>query len=167
MAKFVSRGGKPKFLQSVWEEFLQQDTFTKMFLVIAVLTIIAVPAVISNRQSLFQYAGNPSDFVSTIVLNQTDTPSSLGVYVTFSTSYPKNIKNPRIEVLCYQDNQLIYEESGSTGDAFLLGGERSKWLYETSTADAECKANLFYFGSFKGEQIYNQLATINFTAFGK
>jgi len=138
-----------------------------MFIVIAVLTIVAVPAVISNRQSPFQYAGKPGDFVSTIVLNQTETEPALGVYVTFSTSYPKNIKNPRIEVLCYQDNQLVYEESGSTGDAFLLGGEGSKWLYETSTADAECKASLYYFGSFKGEQTYNQLATTSFKALGR
>ncbi|OGH07454.1 MAG: hypothetical protein A2171_00280 [Candidatus Levybacteria bacterium RBG_13_35_9] len=167
MAKFASRGGRQNLLQSVWEAFLEQDTFTKMFLVIAVLTIVAVPAVVSNRQSFLQYAGKPSDFVSTIVLNQTDTVPALGVYVTFSTSYPKNIRNPRIEVLCYQDNNLVYGEAGSVGDAFLLGGAGSKWIYETPEIGTECKANLFYFGSYKGDQTYNQLATTSFTALGR
>jgi len=167
MVRIVSGRSKQNPLESIWEAFSSQDTFTKMFIVIAVLTIIAVPAVISNMQSTSQYATRPGDYVSTIVLNHTDTAPALGNYISFSTSYPKNVKNPQIEVLCYQDDNLVYKEEGSVENEFLLGGAGSKWLYNTPTLGAECKANLFYFGSFRGEQIYNQLATTSFTALGK
>jgi hypothetical protein len=89
---------------------------------------------------------------------------SLGGDVAFATGYPTNVKNPRIEVLCYQDGQLVYGEAGSVDHAFRLGGGGSIWL--STGGAAECTANLFYFGWKAGTQTYNRLATTSFSAGG-
>ena len=89
---------------------------------------------------------------------------SLGSTVTFATSYPRTVKNPRIEVLCYQDGDLVFGMAGSVTYAFQLGGAGSTWL--TVGGPADCTANLFYFGSHAGKQTYNKLATTSFAAGG-
>ena len=95
--------------------------------------------------------------------------STLGSNVTFAAGYPSNTRNPRVEVLCYQQSDpsglalfdpargyLVYGETGDIGQAlgdgtsplgyngFLLGGGMSAWLLNGGSAD--CVANLFYFG---------------------
>ena len=99
---------------------------------------------------------------------------SLGELVTFASGSPTNVKNPRIEVLCYQSGKLVYGEAGSASQAFqeqltgypgfILGGSSSQWLSTGGAAD--CTANLFYFGSKAGVQTYNLLATTSFAAGG-
>jgi hypothetical protein len=99
---------------------------------------------------------------------------ALGSLVLFDTGYPSNVKNPRIEVLCYQDGQLVYGETASANEAaqqeltgspgLTLGGGGSIWL--TNGGEADCVANLFYFGSKAGQQTYNWLAKTEFTATG-
>ncbi len=88
----------------------------------------------------------------------------LGSTVTFATGYPKTVKNPRIEVLCYQDGSLVYGEAGGVTDTFQLGGGGSLWL--SGGGSAECVANLFYFGWKAGTQTYNKLASTSFAAGG-
>ncbi|HEX6400267.1 MAG TPA: hypothetical protein VF108_07350, partial [Actinomycetota bacterium] len=68
---------------------------------------------------------------------------SLGDYVTFSTVVPKNVNNPRIEVLCYQAGELVFGMAGGTDYAFLLGGGGSTW--KDNGGGADCVANLYYF----------------------
>jgi hypothetical protein len=112
---------------------------------------------------------------------------SLGTTVTFAAGYPKNVNNPRVEVLCYQSTDpsglalydpnrgyLVYGETGDIGQAlgdgtsplgyngFLLGGGMSAWLLNGGSAD--CLANLFYFAQHAGVQTYNLLATTSFAA---
>ena len=89
---------------------------------------------------------------------------SLGSTITFATSYPRTVKNPRIEVLCYQGGELVFGMAGSTTYEFLLGGGGSLWLWGGGAA--ECTANLFYFGQHAGQQTYNRLATTSFSAGG-
>ncbi len=89
---------------------------------------------------------------------------SLGSDVAFATGYPTNVKNPRIEVLCYQGSSLVYGEAGSVNDSFRLGGGGSIWLSKGGAA--ECTANLFYFGTHAGRQTYNWLASTDFSAGG-
>jgi hypothetical protein len=89
---------------------------------------------------------------------------SLGSTVSFATSYPRTVKNPRIEVLCYEDGNLVFGMAGSVTYEFLLGGAGSIWL--TIGGGADCTANLFYFGSHAGKQTYNKLATTSFAAGG-
>ena len=86
----------------------------------------------------------------------------LGSTVAFDTGYPSNVRNPRIEVLCYQDGSLVYGEAGSVTHDFLLGGGGSLWRDAGGAAD--CTANLFYFGSHAGKQTYNKLASTDFEA---
>ena len=87
---------------------------------------------------------------------------SLGSSVAFSTGYPSSVKNPRIEVLCYQDGSLVYGEAGGVNDSFRLGGGGSIWL--ANGGAASCTANLFYFGQHAGSQTYNRLASTTFDA---
>ena len=89
---------------------------------------------------------------------------SLGSTVSFQTSYPRTVKNPRIEVLCHQDGALVFGMAGSVTYDFQLGGAGSTWL--TVGGPAECTANLFYFGSHAGKQTYNVLASTDFAAGG-
>jgi len=112
---------------------------------------------------------------------------SLGGTVTFAAGYPSNTRNPRVEVLCYQQGDpsglamydpargfLVYGETGDIGQAlgdgtsplgyngFLLGGGMSAWLLNGGSA--ECLANLFIFGQHAGVQTFNILATTSFAA---
>ena len=89
---------------------------------------------------------------------------SLGSTVSFSTGYPKTVRNPRIEVLCSQDGRLVYGEAGGVDDSFLLGGGGSRW--KDGGGSADCTANLFYFGWKAGTQTYVRLASTSFSAAG-
>jgi len=86
----------------------------------------------------------------------------LGSWVTFSTTYPTSVKNPRIEVLCYQNGQLTFGMAGGVTYAFELGGAGSVWL--TNGGEADCTANLYYFAWKAGQQTYNWLASKSFHA---
>jgi hypothetical protein len=88
----------------------------------------------------------------------------LGDYVTFNTVVPSTVKNPRIEVDCYQNGQMTFGMGGATDYAFQLGGAGSVWLWNGGAAD--CTASLFYFGSHAGKQTFNVLATTSFSAGG-
>jgi hypothetical protein len=143
-------------------------------LIIAVAGALAFAfAFVSGRPagagSAFAASGGQSGATSWITLSQVNGSTasvqpSLGGTVAFSTGYPSNTKNPRIEVLCYQSGALAYGEAGAVTDTFLLGGGGSIWL--TNGGSASCTANLFYFGSHAGHQTYNQLATMSFSAGG-
>ena len=89
---------------------------------------------------------------------------ALGGYVTFATVIPGNVQNPRVEVLCYQNNALVYGEAGSPDWAFLLGGGASLWL--TAGGPASCVANLYYFTWNAGQPATTYLATTSFDAAG-
>lgn len=56
MAKFVSRKSKQGFLSVLWDELSSLDTFTKMFIVTAILVIGIVPYFVSNYQTINQHA---------------------------------------------------------------------------------------------------------------
>lgn len=88
-------------------------------------------------------------------------------YVTFTTTgVPTHqIKNPRIEVLCYQSGTLVYGEAGAITDSFLLGGGGSIWI-DNGGGPADCTANLFYFDNHGATQTYVLLATTSFAAAG-
>jgi hypothetical protein len=107
---------------------------------------------------------------------------ALGQEVDFAVAYG-NVKDPRVEVLCYQPTDpsgyamfvdgkgyLVYGEArGATPDQgdymgtypFVLGGGMSAWLLDGGSA--ACTANLFYFGKQAGQQVYVWLASKDFT----
>jgi hypothetical protein len=89
---------------------------------------------------------------------------SLGDWVTFATTYPTSVKNPRIVVNCYQGGALTFGMGGAVDYAFQLGGAGSVWLWNGGEAD--CTATLFYFGFHAGHQTYNELAHTDFYAGG-
>ena len=86
----------------------------------------------------------------------------LGDYVTFSTVAPKNINNPRIEILCYQNGELTFGMAGGVDYAFLLGGGGSIWKDNGGAAD--CVANLYVFSWKANTPMATQLATTSFSA---
>jgi hypothetical protein len=114
----------------------------------------------SARQS----SGTPWIELASVNGRAASVQPSLGNTVTFATGYASNVKNPRIEVLCYQSGDLVYGEAGGVNDTFQLGGGASTWLSTGGAAD--CTANLFYFGWHAGTQTYNRLASTTFSAGG-
>ena len=79
-----------------------------------------------------------------IALNETDV--ALGDAITFTTTVANNVRNPRIEVLAYQDGVLVYGEAGGTDDTFVLGGNVDGGsIWRNVGGPATCIANLYYF----------------------
>jgi hypothetical protein len=105
---------------------------------------------------------------SSITLNQgtgfAPTAPQLGGNASFTAVYPGNVKTPRVEVLCYQNGNLVYGEAGSPTDTFTLGGGGSLWL-DTGGA-ASCVANLYYFTWNANTPGTTYLATTKFEATG-
>ena len=61
--------------------------------------------------------------------------------MSFAVAYPSGTKNPRIDVMCYQGDALVYGEAGTVGHTFVLGGYASAW--KTNGGGASCTARLF------------------------
>lgn len=87
----------------------------------------------------------PQNDQATISLNEAS--PSLGDEITFTvTGVPKNVQNPRIEVLAYQDGQLVYGEAGGIDHTFLLGGNVDRGsIWREVGGPATCVANLYHF----------------------
>ena len=138
-------------------------------LIVAIAAAVALAVATVKHQSP---SGAGSAFAgksqaSWITLAQTSRTAAasqltLGSQVAFDVGYPTSVKNPRIEVLCYQAGSLVYGEAGGVNDTFQLGGGGSIWLTKGGAAD--CTANLFYFGQHAGQQTYNKLASTSFAA---
>ena len=111
---------------------------------------------------------------ASIILNTPTTTASaigawepkLGETVTFTVTYPKTLDHygVRIQVLCYQNGNLVYGEAGPYDQGFLLGGAMSIW-YQNSGA-ATCHADLYYW-SYNGGQKFNPIAYTDFEALGR
>jgi hypothetical protein len=91
---------------------------------------------------------------------------SLGDAVTFSATYPKQLESRgvRIQVLCYQNGQLVFGAAAAHDTEFLLGGSMSQWYLNGGTAS--CVADLYYW-SYNGGQKFNWLASTQFDAPGR
>jgi hypothetical protein len=90
----------------------------------------------------------------------------LGDSVTFGVSFPRSAQkyDPRIQVLCYQNGDLVYGEAGPYYQEFLLGGAMSLWFLGDGAAS--CHADLYYW-SYQGSQKFNLLASTEFDAAGR
>lgn len=84
---------------------------------------------------------------SSIVLDQPN--PTLGDTVTFTTTYPKGWRNPRLQVDCEQQGVTVWSYSTTPDGAVLLGGASSDWL--TSGGPASCRADLLDL-TYKGQR---------------
>jgi len=123
--------------------------------VAAALCALAAPALAGTKDSSITLNQTGAGFAATA------TPH-LGGAVSFTVVYPTNVKNPRVEVLCYQNGALVYGEGGGPTDTFTLGGGSSLWL--SSGGAAACVANLYYFTWKAGQPATTYLATTSFDA---
>ena len=91
---------------------------------------------------------------------------ALGDWVTFSATYPRQLesKGVRIQVLCYQNGELVFGMAGAHDYDFLLGGAMSTWYLNGGAAS--CVADLYYW-SYNGGQKFNWLASTTFDAAGR
>ena len=67
--------------------------------------------------------------------------ASLGAVVTFTSDYPRSVKNPRISVRCWQAGTMVWATSGGVSDSYVLGGAVSDWTRVGGAAD--CTADLY------------------------
>ncbi len=155
---------------------------TLIALLIAFYAIVSLPNKLkdTSKQTPSDAAGNKTVNTmgtGTIVLNNAN--PKLGDYLTFTTTYPKTVKAPRIQVICTQPvpftyvdgngvtqtqtDPVVYGEAGPADQTFL-GGTTSVWLWHNGAAN--CVATLYYW-QFTPSQVFHPLAEISFTAQGK
>ena len=109
----------------------------------------------------------PSIALNPVVAGAAATGSgpALGSHVTFTTVVPTNVRNPRVEVLCYQNGELVYGEAGAPADTFLLGGNPDRGsIWRTTGGPASCVANLYFFTWKANQPAATYLATTSFDA---
>jgi hypothetical protein len=99
---------------------------------------------------------------SSITLNQAK--AYLGENVTFSTAYPNTVKNPRIQIMCYQNSAMTYAAADGASATFLLGGAASQW--RTNGGPASCQADLYYWSVVNNQEVFNLLSSMTFNAAG-
>jgi hypothetical protein len=89
----------------------------------------------------------------------------LGGNVHFLTIVPSGVKNPRIDLYCYQGSTLGWAVAGANTDVFKMGGDSSLW--KQVGGSATCQANLYYWTN-QGTQAetYHLLASTAFSALG-
>ena len=115
----------------------------------SLIAVIAVFFALGAAMPSWAGKGGPASGSSTIELNRpllaaaaSSSWPALGSAVDFSTSYPKNSKNPRIDVQCWDAaGTMVYAEAGSTDHVFTLGGYASAWV--SAGGAASCTARLF------------------------
>lgn len=103
----------------------------RVAVVVAALLAVAAPA-----------TARPVAVAPSITLDQSAV--ALGDWVTFSVVVPKHVRQPRVQVWCYQDDVLVYATAENVVDdsaAFELGGGSSAWRDNGGPAD--CSADLF------------------------
>ena len=90
---------------------------------------------------------------------------SLGTYVTFTwtVSNLPGWATPRIQIICSQDDVIVYVVAGPAWQPFLLGGGSSPRL--TNGGPAACVATLYYW-QFHPFQVFHPLDTVTFAAGG-
>ena len=116
---------------------------TARFLVLAVILLGVAALSVTPGLAAKGGKGKPGTADSTgssIALNEA--APHLGGQVTFTVTYPDQVKYPRIAVRCYQDGVMTYAEAGTYDHVFLLGGGWSVWLEHGGPA--ACTAELFY-----------------------
>ena len=74
-----------------------------------------------------------------ISVNQAD--PRLGDWVDFTTVVPSGVANPRVQIMCYQNDVLTYAMADTNTTSFELGGGSSAW--RTNGGAALCTADLF------------------------
>ena len=84
-----------------------------------------------------------------------------GGFVTFDVTMTR-VKYPRVQVLCYQDDELVQGMAGSPSYVFRLGGVGTDW----TGGPAECCADLYYFWWHGQEAGATILDSVAFTAEG-
>ena len=127
---------------------------------IAAITVVMALGV---SPALAGKGGHNSPTTSSIVLDQPG--PSLGSAVTFTTAYPSSAKNPRVQVMCYQNGVLVYTDAEAAGSSFMLGGSWSQWLMNGGAAHCQADLyNLVWNGS--GPQQVTTLASTTFDAAG-
>lgn len=95
-----------------------------------------------------------------------NTPPALGQPLDFiwTTDGLHGNQKPRIQVMAYQDGELVYGEAYPAGEGFdPLGGGGSLWL--TNGGPTRCIATLYYW-DFHPVQTFVALASIEFDAAG-
>jgi hypothetical protein len=134
---------------------------------IAALALASVPAVAvagKGGNGNGNGGGGNGNLSASASLSLNESNPSLGNWVTFSSDYPSNTKNPRIQVMCYQDGNLVYGEAGAPDHSFELGGASSDW--RRNGGSASCKADLMdLYSTGQGQQV-EWLSSYEFDAAG-
>lgn len=96
-----------------------------------------------------------------LILDQTE--PKLGDKISFSIK-PQEDEPANIQIVCYQDSNIVYSESGESDRQFVLGGSSSIW--KNNKNSAICVATLYQWLSAP-KLSFLSLAQISFAAGGQ
>jgi hypothetical protein len=109
-----------------------------LYSLVVLSLVVAVPA--------FAKGGAPMS--GTIAINSWSSPGAaptaspaLGNQMNFTTTWSNSVKNPRVQLACYQNGTQVYGEAGTPDHMFTLGGYASPWV--TNGGTASCRADLY------------------------
>lgn len=89
------------------------------------------------------------------------------VHFAWTASGLKGNQTPRIELNCRLNGEVVYGEAQPTaGNAFLLGGGGSLWLYEHSHESVDCEAFLYYWDNHPVQHQVILSSPVSFSAGG-
>lgn len=132
---------------------------------LALMAPLTIKFVTGGPTSTVNYA--TEEVSPKITLNPPDEALSLGSHVTFTTTVPRDIPDPKIEILCYQENRYTFGTTGGLEDKFRLGGESSLWRTEYPNDPADCVVNLFHFENKDGKQMNKIITSTSFSVPGR
>jgi hypothetical protein len=89
----------------------------------------------------------------------------VGDTVAFVVTYPKQLDRYalRIQIVCYQNADMVWADAAPYDSTFVLGGTSSDWVITGGAAN--CAADLYYW-SYNGGQKLNWLAATYFDVAG-
>ena len=121
--------------------------------------ILALPATAGGRK------GNTTGGTSTIKL-ESYSDLRLGGYVGFETNAVglAGWEWPMVGVWCFQNAATVYAELYKPGTEFKLGADGSDWLKNGGAAN--CRADLYAYGSRHGQETIRTLDSTTFDAAG-
>jgi hypothetical protein len=131
---------------------------------VAIFALLVSPAIgASGGNGKGKGGGQQVVAGSDITLNESD--PHLGGTVTFTVTISGHVRDPRVQVVCKQGDEMVYGEAGWVTDSFTLGGWGSLWTQRGGSAD--CVADLYYWDTDpSGMQTFVGLDSTSFTASG-
>lgn len=155
------------------------ERFPHFGIILVLAVVLSIPLTIWSLKNAPTQTQEEAAQSSTIVLNENPSSLTLGSWVDFTTTLPKNYKSFKITVGCYSATNppngapydpnygyLVYQQSGGVTDKFQLGSGGSIWQYIIPAQSTTCHGTLYYLDNGNTNTYLPLVSTPNFVAPG-